>query len=346
MFYTLRIHGALLAIILGGLLGSASLAYPSSSKGGVFSLVGLDQVPNQMPELASPDVAGASFRFRWSTIEPRPGEYHWEKVDQAIALAQRTGKKVMLRIVGGALSPEWIYQAGAKWASPSPEKLAKAERSVHMTPQRLKMIDQIQKVPVVWDPVYLKNWYALVEQFGRRYDGNPSVYAIQMAGGGLNAEMTLYAPIFDWPRYGYSDAVAIKLWEDIIDAYQKAFPRTPTILNIHEPIRNKSQVARPVVEYCLQKYPGKVFFQQDGLNARVGPNHFRTLIRMAAGRTTVGYQMTGSRDWNPQLVGDRWTAFSKALDDGASYLEVYHSDLVDPAYHDAVHRLAVALAQK
>lgn len=315
-------------------------AAPPGQQGGIFSLMPVNEISKQLPELSDPDVAGISVRFRWSLIEPQPGKYNWEPVDRSIALAQKFGKKVMIRIMGGASTPEWVFQAGAKWAQPryEPEKLRR------MPSQRAQRLTGIKKAPVVWDPVYLKHWLALVQAFGQRYDGNPTIYSIQMAGGGLGGEMGL-RPEFHWERYGYSDAVIIDTWKKIIDAYQESFPHTPTNLDILEPIRQKSNAMQPVVDYCLSRYPGKVYLQNNGLNARGGGRKERGLLRQAAAKTRIGYQMTGGSEWIDSVVGDRWTAFSYALQDGASYLEVYHGDLINPVHKAAVHKLAIELSK-
>lgn len=328
----------LIALIIFG--GSRVQAEISRHSGGVFSLLPVDQIPDALPELSNPDVAGISMRFYWKTIEPQPGKYRWEQIDQAIALASRSGKKVMIRVIAGVGAPEWVYQAGAPWAEPHFQE----KQLQRMPPQRRQKLARMEKAPVVWDPHYLSSWFAFIGAFGRRYDGNPAIYSIQMSGGGLAGEMNLRRE-FDWNRYGYTDARLISTWEQIIDAYQQSFPHTPTNLDILEPIPRQSQVLQPVVDYCLSKYPGKVYIQHNGLNASGGDPRYRAIIRQAAAKTRVGYQMTGGGGWLEGKVGDRGTAFRHALEDRASYLEVYHGDLLNPALTGTIHNLAVGLAK-
>jgi hypothetical protein len=322
-------------------------ACPAAANGGIYSLLDLNAVPADLPELADPSVAGVSVRFHWKAIEPRQGEYHWELIDRSLALAQKYKKQVMIRVVAGVFSPEWVYQAGAVTAKPNfdEQRLKRLAKWGQVTPQRLKMIAQVRQAPVVWDPIYLQHWLDFVRAFGKRYDGNPAIFSIQMTGGGLAAEMGL-RPEFQWERFGYSDGRIIDTWKTIIDAYQASFPRTPTNLDILEPIRGQSHATQQVVDYCLTKYPGKVYLQHNGLNARGGEANFRAILRGAAARTCIGYQMTGGREWNDNLVGDRKTAFSYGLEDGASYVEVYHSDLADPSLRDTVNYLAARLAKQ
>jgi hypothetical protein len=320
--------------------GGSAEAQISRSQGGVFSLLAVDHIPDRLPELSNPDVAGISVRFNWKTIEPQPGQYHWEPVDRAIALASRSGKKVMIRVVAGVGTPDWVYQAGAPGAEPN----FREEQLQGMPPQRRQLLTRIKRAPVVWDPHYLSPWLSFIRAFGQRYDGNPVIYSIQMTGGGFAAEMSLRRE-FGWNRYGYSDAKLISTWKQIIDAYQQSFPQIPTNLDIMEPIPRQSHVLQAVVDYCLTKYPGKVYIQQNGLNASGGSPQYRAIIRQAALKTKVGYQMTGGGGWIESRVGDRGTAFRYALEDRASYLEVYHGDLTNPSLGEAVHNLAIGLAK-
>jgi hypothetical protein len=96
-------------------------------------------------------------------------------------------------------------------------------------------------------------------------------------------------------------------------------------------------VLGPVVSYVLAKYPRKVYLQHNGLKADLPQNRrVRQILRDASRQTRVGYQMVGGKDWLHQQTGDRQTAFRIALEDRASYIEVYASDIRDPAQRSAL----------
>ncbi|MDD5585411.1 MAG: beta-galactosidase [Alphaproteobacteria bacterium] len=324
---------------------SAFAANAAKPAGGVFTLLAVNQPPDNIPELFDPDVAGISARFHWSVIEPRAGQYRWDKIDAALATAQKHGKKAMIRIIAGIYTPEWVYQGGtpATEAAFDQRDLQKWRRTAQWTPQRERLLTGASKLPVVWDENYLKHWLAFVKKFGERYDGHPALYSVQMTGGGLAGEMNLREE-FHLERWGYSDEKMIGVWTRIIAAYQESFPRTPTNLDLLEPLRGKSHVVRPVVDFCLKNYPQKVYLQNNGLNEKGGAPAIRELLRQASASTVIGYQMTGGRNWNDSLTGDRGKAFKAALDDGARYVEVYHADFLDPALAPAIKNLAKKLA--
>ncbi len=187
-------------------------------------------------------------------------------------------------------------------------------------------------MPIPWDEVYLAKWEEFIHAFGRRYKGNPHIYSIHMTGGGHITEMNLPKAHAKWQQAGYSDEKLIAAWKRIIDVYQKAFPNTPTNLNIGEPLGgNRSHVLKPVVSYALAIFPQKVYIQQNGLKADLPfSNVMRQIIREASADTIVGYQILGGKGFMDQQTGDRLTAFRNALEDHVSYVEVYASDVKDP----------------
>ena len=63
---------------------------------------------------------------------------------------------------------------------------------------------------------------------------------------------------------------------------------------------------------------------------------YRTEIRTVSSLTRVGYQMIG----NTTSADDLQKAFQVAIEDHASYVEVYGPDIVDPANQAALRYLA------
>lgn len=298
----------------------------------IFSLQRPDSDPQAaIPELNDPLVYGLSWRFRWQTIEPQEAHYNWEPIDTAIAITGKASKQVMLRIVAGMHTPDWVYHAGAEPVDFRNTDLAH--------PQNYPIS---ARMPRPWDDIYLAKWEAFIQTLGQRYSGNPHLYSIQMSGGGHIGEMNLPKAFTVWRQAGYTDAKLIAAWKRIIDAYQLAFPETPTNLAINEPLRRKhSDVMQPVVAYVLSTYPHKVYLQHNGLKA-VFPqeSRIRRLLRQAASETRIGYQMVGGTGFLDTQTGDRFTAFQHALEDHASYVEVYAQDVRHPGLRQALHVLA------
>jgi hypothetical protein len=320
----------LIIAVLVFIMGSGSMAM-NRDRIKIFSLQRPDIEPRQdLPELNDPQVYGISWRFKWQTMEPREGQYNWQLTDKALEVSSKAGKQVMFRVTAGINTPEWVYQAGAKPFDFSNTDLAQSENF----PGRLRM-------PLPWDEVYLAKWEAFIRAFGMRYHGNPHIYSVQMTGGGHIGEMNLPKAHNKWQQAGYSDDKLIAAWKRIIDAYQKAFPNTPTNLDINEPLGRGSHVLEPIVAYVLATYPHKVYLQNNALKADFGrDDRIRRILREASTKTVVGYQMIGGKGFLERQIGDRMTALRNALEDQASYVEVYASDVRDPGHSRALQLLA------
>jgi hypothetical protein len=241
------------------------------------------------------------------------------------------GKKIILHTVPGVQTPEWVYQAGAKPFNFTNRNLLNG-----------KFYNESLNIPVPWDEVYMAKWERFIQGLGRRYNRNPHIYGVVMAGGGWLDEMNLPKAHEEWKRIGYSDEKLIAVWKRLIDTYRKAFPDTPTILSINEPLgQRRSNVLKPVVSYVLETYPQKVYLQENSLRADLPKGDLiRQIIREASARTVVGYQMTGGKGFLDKETGDRLTAFRNALEDHVSYIEIYATDVTDPNQRTALHFLA------
>ena len=316
------------------LICSVMLIAASSQPVKIFALqrpdVSPEQVAPQLSEVRDPLVYGLSWRFRWKTIEPQEGQYNWQPLDKALEITGNAGKKVILRMVAGIHTPDWVYQAGAKPFDFSNTALARSEHYA----EGLRM-------PVPWDEIYLAKWEAFIRAFGKRYTGNSHLYSVAMSGGGHIDEMNLPKDYEKWQQVGYSDEKLIMAWKRIIDAYQRAFPDTPTNLAINEPLgMQRSHVLNPIVSYVLATYPHKVYLQQNALKADLPRNgQIRQIIREAAARTIVGYQMLGGKGFLEGQTGNRLAAFRNAQEDHASYVEVYAPDVRDLGQRGALQFL-------
>jgi hypothetical protein len=325
---------AIWGLIPGPLVLSLAQAQDSVK---VFSLQRRDKESRQGPrELNDAYVYGLSWRFKWAEIEPQEDQYHWQPIDTAIAVTSGSGKKVMLRVVAGLNSPDWLYNAGAK-----PFEFRNTDLA---HPQNYR--DNLRMF-IPWDEVYLSKWEKFIRAFGQRYDGHPAIYSVQMTGGGYIGEMNLPKAHAKWRQVGYADDKLIAAWKRIIAAYQRAFPGTPTNLDINEPLGKRSNVLEPVVAHVLATYPRKVYLQHNGLRADFPQDHrVRRILREASSATVVGYQMVGGKGWLDQQAGDRMAAFRVAVEDRASYVEVYASDVRDAGLKGALEYLAAQRAAR
>ena len=95
--------------------------------------------------------------------------YDWSELDAAIAQAAAHGKFVGISIGAGAFVPNWVYVG-----SPTVYKyfinVADDNQAENATE------------PFPWDINYLNKWKTFIAAFGAKYDGNPTVRYVVMAG--------------------------------------------------------------------------------------------------------------------------------------------------------------------
>jgi hypothetical protein len=310
------------------LLGTCSTAL--SGPTGPTAVVGIyDLIPMNDPkyaqrtfELSRPWVAGLSARFTWNYIEPEQGRYNWSVIDNVIARAKKYSKKIMLRVVAGVNTPGWVFANGAQYIPATVD-------------------NNLYKVPVFWDPIYLESWCNFIQALANRYEGNANIIGIQMAGAGLAAEMSIYVPDIDWTEHGYSIDTYVSAWKTIIDAYRTSFPSKILHLNIHTVLGNDVTGLTQIMDYCLNTYPNLVFIQANDL--RSTGSDYSQYAQQNAAETGTGYQMYGGRNWKDKIMGDRMSAFKLGLADKIIYAEVYQSDIIDSTLTSAMKFLANGL---
>lgn len=270
---------------------------------GIYSLYSPNQNITNTPDLNKDFVAGASIRATWDVVQPKTGSYNWSIIDSTISLVQSKGKPVILRVVGSNRSPAWVEK-------------------------KSKMVGSYMPCP--WDPFYLSSWQTFIAKLGTRYRNNPAIFLVEMAGAGEGGEMVLDNS-YNWKAYGYTSAKMITTWESIIDTYVTNFPNKLLALDINNPLNSDSQTMSAVINYCLTKYPDHIVFQNNGLNGRSAIlGVYDTILLQLSKMAIVGYQTTGSLTFNADNVGDYHTMFQKAINCGASYVEVYKNDILAP----------------
>jgi hypothetical protein len=188
-------------------------------------------------------------------------------------------------------------------------------------------------LPAPWDRDFLNAWKAFITAFGGRYDGNPHIALIETAGTGIYGETYLPGGAQIWEAAGYTEAKYIAAIEEIVDRYLVAFLHTPIALDISVGVAGLGRnLMVPLVEWVTQHYGTRVYVQQNGLSGT-----------SVAGRQAVikaplfGLQMVGPT--SQSRTGNLCAAFAVALEVKAQYVEVYYSDVINPAKYDALRYL-------
>ena len=156
-----------------------------------------------------PQSSVAYCRWFWATIEPEQGKFRWEIIDLALAEARRHGQRLMIRVAPYDPEhplPKWYRESGARRTNSDSSKDGKIWQ------------------PDFSDPLYLKDWSALVIEAGKRYDGHPDLDSVDISAGGYWGEGWAGAP-----------EPALQIQKEWIDLYLKAFSKTQLLINFDYP---------------------------------------------------------------------------------------------------------------
>jgi Beta-galactosidase len=176
---------------------------------------------NSGADAANADLAGTTLTFEWSQLEPAPGQFAWNRVDNAIAPWAAAGKQVILRVSTGGeatwgaaaanATPAWVYAQGVP--------------SVN---------DDGSTLPAYWNAKFLADYDAFVRAYAARYDGKPVVSFIEMGigDGGETLPDTQESTsnrLALWTARGYSDDLWLATVENIATTFRQDFLRTPVV---------------------------------------------------------------------------------------------------------------------
>ena len=290
-------------------------------------------------------IVGVSLRTTWRKVEPKEGQWDWDNLDAAITVARSARKKVMIRVLAGTHTPEWVYARGARRFD-----------FVQRNPNRSRT-DEPSYLPIPWDETYLRYWARLVRQLGKRYGNDPAIVLVHIAGPTRSsAEMHLPKSRLDqdqWKQVGYTPKRLIAAWKQVMDVYAEAFPKQSLAVNISRPIYDDG-VVEGVLDYGLEKYGARFCIQGNWLSAHTQDTFpYYKLIRQHAAKTRIGFQMLGAASWNDSphpkqqraggRMGDLDIAIQKGLAAGADYFEIYQKDIQNPVYRNILRELAERL---
>jgi hypothetical protein len=154
-----------------------------------------------------PATSVAYCRWFWEMLEPERGKIRWEILDEALRQAHAHHQALAIRLMPYDEKhplPEWYRKSGARRANQPTDKDGEIWQ------------------PDFADPLYLKNWGAVVAAAGERYDGHPDLDSVDISSVGYWGE--------GWSPY----MPAFEVQKKLVDIWLEAFKRTPLLMNFDE----------------------------------------------------------------------------------------------------------------
>jgi hypothetical protein len=318
--------------LVSSVLVTVCFALPKLEPSGIYCLIPTDLSPRNPigtqadhPSLTNINVDGFRVREKWRDIQPHnEATYNWAQIDDAIALAQLVGKKISISVTAGKSCPQWLYDAGAVGYA------VEGDPGTTVT------------VPGPNDPVYVAKWKAFIAAFGARYDGNPNVSYVVIAGLGQTSEWYYArngkdAALLAGLNGGNGRADWLTQAKTFITSYNKAFPTTPFFGTLAKPFPDQAglKAEKDLVEWATAKYP------RFGLmNSTLSAQSKLTFYPNEAVNTyytthPAGFQMLWSyleRNNPPgtRIGGTLEEALTNGVNFGGKFVEVYEPDIDDP----------------
>ena len=221
--------GSLSVALLGAAMGKMTVtqAYAEDIARGVHAVYVGNYVEfgkTARTALALPYVSAFSFNIPWKLVEPSDGVYDWSRIDQALAAAVETHKKISVGLLVDWWAPDWVRARSASYSF------------------RHQILGPLTSV-VPWDPFYVAKLNEAVTAFGHRYNGNPALLFVVITGPATYwGTETNWAMIpgsisaADQNVLGFSMLKFENGWKQMIDAYFKAFSQTPLALALNDQV--------------------------------------------------------------------------------------------------------------
>jgi Beta-galactosidase len=347
----------------GCLLASAAgWCAPASPSIGVYAL-GKPNSPIPEAVLQNPNVDGIALRTSWDALEPAEGGFYLSLLDGEVHRARTHNKNISLSVEAGFHTPAWVFAAGAEpfymvWDKPWGPPLCSQQR-----------------IPVPWDPVYVAKWQDFIRQLGRRYGSEPALSNVKLTGinsrtqeailphgwgDAARAGTTACAAkddVAQWLQAGYTRTKVEGAWATIVQTFTQAFTGPQLAVMVvpggFPPIDGQGGV----IPHCRQDFEigadlasigqricaKRFVLQNNGLSAWWA---FKPPPQLE-GTVVVGDQMVWAATGDSSCRMNRYqkpceprmvlrSAVDRGIAAGASFLEIYIADILNPELQDVL----------
>lgn len=312
-------------------------------------------------------VSAIILRSDWVDVEPEQGRFDWRYLDEQMTKVARAGKAASLVVTtGGKQVPAWLLPRLGE-----PFRFTDSVR-FHAT------YGQVVSIPVFWDPALLEHRRRFIAALGERYAAQPALklVSVQCANATTDDWNIPGSPedVAAWLRLGFTPARLLEACRSMLDATAAAFPGKvlrmavgrvpPGLLGAPgsgaqgEADGDPDSVARALIRYANARWPGRFVVQRHNLSARTpGPKDPRAggwrLVADACPACAAQFLWPAVDTRSCRANGGQQpcearamfrAAADTALAYGLRYVEVYTSDLREPALREEVDRLALGLA--
>ena len=314
-------------------------------KAGIYYLGSAD-VPINNTVYANPAIAGVVVRLKWENIEISPGVFSWAFLDDELAKAKASHKKISIQVLS---YPAWVINSLG----------ASSYRYIDKNSYHSTYLDTLNDV-ITWDRIYLDRVSNLIDKLAAKYAGDTTVSYFNLIGGQISrglpdSVITASGPRAFWTTFPYNADTVVSKMKPVLDLYMAKFPNTPLWCSVdYVSFENKASgrannyLCSQFVNYGVSAYPDRFGCWREDISACNPQQNIQSTSQwytMAQNNTRTGAQMLWSVQDGPdrmnkcgilpntkQVVLD--SSINNGLRLGMRYFEVYAADIQDATLSD------------
>ncbi len=316
----------LAAFVFGGnLLASAEPVSQAPLRTGIWVMQKLPEDAPAFDEFergvrANSYLQGVCLNFAWKTIEPAKDQADFAALDRAIEVLRKQKLKYQLCLKPGADTPSFVYADGA------------LAFSTQVTNPHRANVGAAVQIPVPWDPIYQRDFSAIIARLGQRYASDPLCASVVLTCANfLSAEMHLPKRPTDlarWSALGDYEGNLLAVYEKYTDVWAEAFPRQEISLHLAKVLNLPPAFCTRVIDYGLHKYPDRFTIQNCQLTGRkedIG-NVTYQLVLQYQDRLHHGFQSLAGLSQPNDRMGSVEMAALNVVHARGEYWELWHGD--------------------
>ena len=277
-------------------------------------------------------LSGVCLTASWNEVEKEPGKIDFSTIDKAVGVMRSVGMKYEIAIKPGVDTPSWIFEKGGQGFD------------TQVTNPHKSNVGAGVRIPVPWDPVYQRNFSAVIAELGKHYASDPlCVGVVITCANYMSKEMHLPKSPADrekWQASGDYGGKLLGVYKRYIDEWGTAFPKQALSLHLAKVADLPSSFNEHVIEYGLSKYPERFTIQNCQLSGRredVGTMSYDLVLKYG-NRMHHGFQSLAGFSHTSDRMGSMEMAALNVVHAGGEYWELWRGDGMNAEITAAVLR--------
>jgi len=281
---------------------------------------------------------------RWASVEPGQNQYDWQGFDQMMSEAIASDKLVAYHISPGVHTPDWAYEAaGVKPFSYSYKESNPKKVKTYLPWVTIKGRRQL-------NTAMLQVWEKTIAAYSSLLHGHPNrdrIAYVAISGGPTSngLEIMWQQSFYDeFKQVGWdveAESLFIEYWKRCVDIFLRHFGDIPLGLAFTgyfgvdrrgEVIRNYA-ISQAIVDYALRRASerGAVVIPMSLWIGALNPNGYNShpgIKLLRSFRAPFAFQGPMGTSSYSRLQ----KMLSFVLSSGASWMELWHHDVINPEY--------------